>query len=119
MPIQNHPPLICRQPLPTSRSPSRRCALEFRHDTGCRDLLTGGDLEDGAALTAVEQKIAAAQRSHGGLTEALTLVDERLSAANVRLSELREAAEREQLAAALTAEADALATAAATFADAG
>jgi hypothetical protein len=93
--------------------------LEFRHDTGCRDLLTGGDLEDGAALTAVEQKIAAAQRSHGGLTEALTLVDERLSAANVRLSELREAAEREQLAAALTAEADALATAAATFADAG
>jgi hypothetical protein len=49
-----------------------------------RNLLVGGDIEDGAALTAVEQKIAAAERSRDGLVEALILIDERLGAAEAR-----------------------------------
>jgi chromosome segregation ATPase len=83
-----------------------------------RNLLVGGDIEDGAALTAVEQKIAAAERSRDGLVEALILIDERLGAGGVRLSELRDAAEREQIAAAARSEADALAAARDAFTEA-
>jgi hypothetical protein len=81
-----------------------------------RNLLVGGDIEDGAALTAVEQKIAAAERSRDGLVEALILIDERLGAAGVRLSELRDTVEREQIAAAVIAEVAGLSDAREAFA---
>ena len=80
-----------------------------------RELLTGGDLADEGPLKAVEDKLATAERSRNGLVEALTLVDERLSAANVRLSELREAAEREWIAGGVIAEVAALGDARETF----
>jgi hypothetical protein len=73
-----------------------------------RELLVAGDLADEVALATVDQKLSAAERSRDGLVEAVTLVDPRIDAANARLAEFRDAAERGEIAAQVRGEVDAL-----------
>jgi hypothetical protein len=70
---------------------------------------TGRDFQM-PGLSDAEQKVATCERSRAGLDEALALVDERLGAAGIRLSELRDEAERREVARQATAEVEALAS---------